>query len=161
MRCMQSARILVAARIVRAAIEGWPKHQLPIQFQAFPAGACGDSALILGTYLEEQCALGDFEYVSAERGTRSNDSWTSHAWLRCGSLVVDITADQFADAPSGVIVAVDSEWHKSFQIVQCHTSNIKVLPEVGSNELSCFYDQMITSLKSRGTDFSLNKNFKC
>jgi len=76
--------------VFRHAIEACDRSALPITFENFPAGSCGDAALILGKYLEER-GFGLFDYVLGERGGRS------HAWLQRGHLVVDITGDQFDD----------------------------------------------------------------
>ena len=38
-----------------------------------------------------------------------------HAWLQRDNLTVDITADQFPDQPQSVIVALNSDWHKTFE----------------------------------------------
>jgi hypothetical protein len=43
---------------------------------------------------------------------------SSHAWLGRGDLVVDITADQFADQHQAIIVALASPWHESFRVDQ-------------------------------------------
>jgi hypothetical protein len=39
------------------------------------------------------------------------DSLSSHAWIERGGLIVDITADQFADISERVIVTTDATWH--------------------------------------------------
>lgn len=57
-----------------------------------------------------------FEVVSGERrkGKGPLRRWTSHAWLEGYGLVVDITADQFADVSTKVIVVTGSAWHGRF-----------------------------------------------
>jgi hypothetical protein len=40
-----------------------------------------------------------------------------HAWLRQGSVIADIAADQFEEISEKVIVPVDSVWHESFDKV--------------------------------------------
>lgn len=93
----------------RHAVERCPRDRLPITFANFPHGACGDAALLLAKYLERNGHAG-FVYVL---GTRNGGS---HAWLRRGSLIIDITADQFEDQPRSVIVDTQSSWHASFQL---------------------------------------------
>ena len=93
----------------RSAIERCPREQLPIAFTNFPRGACGDAALLLAKYLENNGHIG-LAYVLGMRGGGS------HAWLKRDCLVVDITADQFEDQLQPVIVEIDSEWHESFEL---------------------------------------------
>ena len=91
----------------RAAIKKCEPKSLPVSLQCFPRGACGDAALLLAKYLEEH-GYGLFDYVLGEREGRS------HAWLQSGSLIVDITADQFEDQDVPVIVTRDNSWHSTF-----------------------------------------------
>ena len=48
--------------------------------------------------------LGDYR-------SEKDGSWSSHAWLQCDCLIVDITADQFPEISDTVIVRENSEWH--------------------------------------------------
>jgi len=92
----------------RRAIEACDQAHLPSAFQDFPAGACGDTALLLAKFLE-QSGFGHFDYVfGAQEGK-------THAWLQKAHLVIDITADQFADVDQRVIVEYGSAWHTGFQ----------------------------------------------
>lgn len=108
-------RIRSLAARFRAAIERCDRQTLPVGFEQFPRGSCGDAALLLGTYLAAQ-GLGGFEYVSGSRGRRDIDppTWQSHAWLRQGMVIVDITADQFAEVAEAVLVTTTSSWHETF-----------------------------------------------
>lgn len=81
--------------------------------ELFPRGACGDTSLLFGAYLVDHSITG-FKWMSGCRGDVRDNTWTSHAWLQRGNLVVDLTADQFADAPAGVIVMCPSPWHAQF-----------------------------------------------
>ncbi len=89
----------------RWAIEACERSLLPVTFERFPRGSCGDANLLLGNYLTEQ-GLGDFEYILGERGSKAADpsTWTSHAWIRQGRTIIDITADQFTEVTESVIV---------------------------------------------------------
>ena len=92
----------------RRAIEACDQAHLPAAFQDFPAGSCGDTTLLLAKFLE-QSGFGHFDYVfGAQEGK-------THAWLQKAGLVIDITADQFADMDQAVIVAYGSAWHDGFQ----------------------------------------------
>ncbi|WP_047734551.1 hypothetical protein, partial [Vibrio parahaemolyticus] len=59
-----------------------------------------------GVYLKDK-GLGKFDYYYAEV------PGGNHAWLQKGSIVVDITADQFPHINNSVIVSKNSEWHQS------------------------------------------------
>jgi hypothetical protein len=119
-----------SATAFRAAIERCDRRALPIGFECFPRGSCGDTTLLLGTYLTEQ-GLGAFEYVYAQRGRRDADqpTWQSHAWLRQGPLIVDITADQFPEVAEPVIVTSSSSWHETFQQEVRHSADFRIFDE--------------------------------
>jgi hypothetical protein len=104
-----SDRLLKLASDFRAAIERCPREGLPITFERFPHGSCGDAALLLAKYLERNAHTG-FVYVLGMRDQRS------HAWLQRDDLVIDITADQFEDQDQPVIVARVSTWHSTFTV---------------------------------------------
>jgi hypothetical protein len=112
--------VRVAAEDIRRAFEALPASSLPgrfpIMFANFPGGACGDASLILAMYLDKEFGLGEFECVRGDRGSKS------HAWLQRENLFVDITADQFEDAPGAVIVEFDSKWHQTFKVTDNPTS---------------------------------------
>jgi hypothetical protein len=114
----------------RTAIEGCDRHLLPISFRHFPRGSCRDASLLLGTYLSER-GCGSFDYVAGERGDWQSEppTWVSHAWAAQGDLIADITADQYPDAPAGVIVTTDSPWHQSFRRRVGHAANYRLFDE--------------------------------
>ena len=112
---LRDVEIAGIARRFRDCIEAVDPKLLPPSMMNFPRGSCGDSSLLIGAFLADRGYSG-FEYVSGDRGTVVDNTWTSHAWLQRSSLVVDITADQFDDAPSPVIVSHNSVWHKTFDI---------------------------------------------
>jgi hypothetical protein len=95
------------ASAVRAIIEEYASaHDHDIMFQSFPRGTCGPVSELLGRYLVEVARL-DAGYVCAE--------WLgdgSHAWIEVDGIIVDITADQFGQAP--VIVTRHSPWHQTW-----------------------------------------------
>jgi hypothetical protein len=84
-------------------------ESLIITLREFPRGSCGDATLLLAKYLEEN-KCGKFDYVCGEREE------FSHAWLQRDRLIVDITADQFDDQNSPVIVTEDHDWHSQFTL---------------------------------------------
>jgi hypothetical protein len=143
---MEIERVRQICLQVRSAIEAISPHDLPITFSNFPNGACGDTCLLLGTYLEDQCGVPAFEYVSGERGSHSDNTWTSHAWLQRGELVIDITADQFADAPMPVVVASPSPWHHGFSVESSHPANLKAWYGPGTYDVLRLYARVCRML---------------
>lgn len=112
-------RVRAAANTFRVALERCPPSALGVGFEAFPAGACGDTSLLLGRFLRE-CGLGDWNYVSAVRREQSAAGWPtmmSHAWLECDGVIVDITSDQFEQFDDIVVVpaAEVSEFYATFE----------------------------------------------
>ncbi len=73
----------------------------------YPRGCCGDASNLLAKYFRDndiQC-----QYVSGMRGQQS------HAWLECGDLIIDITADQFPEIKDQVLITSDRTWHMKFR----------------------------------------------
>lgn len=97
------------AQIFRDALENCKSKLTHISFENFPRGSCGDTSVLLGTYLSEK-GLGDFNYIS---GGKKIGKWSSHAWLEQNGLIIDITADQFEDQDLKVIVVRNSNWHNN------------------------------------------------
>lgn len=137
-----------ATRRVRAAIEAMPSAARPIGFRDFPSGACGDASLVLAECLL-RLGLGEFSYVVRFRSGRDNHSRLSHAWLERGELVVDITADQFLDAPSAVVVAIGSEWHATFERDACYPpcpARLATWHRGGIDELRWFSESLLRAI---------------
>lgn len=129
------------AQRMRGAIESVPAGELPIAMSRFPDGACGDASLLLGAYFVD-CGFQKFEFVSAERGAADIDTWTSHAWLECERLIVDITADQFSDAPGAVVVAYDSGWHARFRTESRGPADFREWTGMGTVHLHQMYSRL-------------------
>lgn len=104
-------RVESIARSVRRAIEMCNPTELP--WPTFPRGACGDTSLILGQVLHDAGIKG-FEYVCGNKYSDDGARCSSHAWLKNGELIVDITADQFPAVRESVIVTNRSEWHQQW-----------------------------------------------
>jgi len=126
---------------LRKAIELTPTDGLPSTFSSFPRGACGDASLILGAYLADKGFPG-FVYVTGERGEQDSGTWSSHAWLEADGLVADITADQFQDAPSKVIVAQPSLWHHCFSVERRQSADFRSWSGFGTLHLHALYSQL-------------------
>lgn len=95
------------ASAFRSGIVKCKSKSLSITLQDFPRGACGDAALLLAKYLENN-GCGKFQYMLGQK------NGYSHAWLQQDDIIVDITADQFHDQDSPVIVTRDDSWHSEF-----------------------------------------------
>ncbi len=76
--------------------------------QYFPRGSCGDVCEMLGQYLLD-LGLGRWLYRD---GQVYPNRFSSHGWLKLDGLIVDITADQFAEVDDPVIVSRVSPWHR-------------------------------------------------
>ena len=110
------------ATLFRSAILKCDPKSLPITLQGFPGGACGDAALLLAKYLQEN-NLGQYNYMIGQREGRS------HAWLQNNDFIVDITADQFIDQSDTVIVTKDNSWHSIFNGEALHVADINIYDE--------------------------------
>lgn len=122
----------------RWALEQVPESARSIGLKDFPRGSCGDSSLLLGAHFVD-LGISGFDYICGERGYQSDNTWTSHAWLQRNGCVVDITADQFADAPSAVIVADPSPWHLQFEADEPQPSDFRKWNGVGIELLKPMY----------------------
>jgi hypothetical protein len=132
----------VASRF-RMAIEACDRSLLPISFEEFPRGSCGDVTPLLGAYLIEH-GFGPFDYVLGRCGR----SGFTHAWLRQGLLDVDITADQFTDSPGPIIVCVQSPWHQTFRQVVENVADFRIYDEHTVSSLESAYGLIIERLGS-------------
>ncbi|ROR28510.1 hypothetical protein EDD66_10492 [Mobilisporobacter senegalensis] len=97
----------------RKAIEKTNKNELLISFKNFPLGSCGDTSLILGSYLHSK-GYGVYNYICGERGEQS------HAWLEKDGLIIDITSDQFGKENSSVYVGLINDFYSEFEVEFSH-----------------------------------------
>lgn len=107
----------------RTGVEKCDRRSLPITFEDFPTGACGDASLLLGKYLYNR-GFGSFQYVCGIR--RRCDKKQEHAWLRQGAVIIDITADQFPEIHEPVIVTTDHLWYDAFRIRNEHEADYEL-----------------------------------
>jgi len=106
------------ASFIRQRIE---KHHIELveigykMFADFPEDCCDFSSIFLGSYLIEK------KVCCSEDITVYFNNWDptyeyGHTWLLVkGRWLIDITADQFDNIHSSIIVQEDSLFHKSFQ----------------------------------------------
>ena len=145
---METLQLLEMATNFRKAIESIPPKVRPIGMQRFPCGACSDTALLFGTFLADRSISG-FKYICGERGSKIDDTWTSHAWLQRDDLVVDLTADQFPDAATGVIVSKPSPWHMQFRTQPGQESDFREWSGYGAELLHPMYSKVLSVLSSK------------
>lgn len=129
-----------AATQFRALIMNTEKNILPITLRDFPNGACGDTTLLLGHHLAE-LGHGKFRYYLGWRNGRS------HAWLQAGTMIVDITADQFEGFDDAVFVSDRSPWHEEFFGTDQHVADLTVFGETTEAMLRQAYEDILTSAK--------------
>ncbi len=143
----------VAAR-VRQALASAPPDELPDHWTAFPRGTCADTSLVLCAFLADAGFVG-FELICGERGSQETGTYSSHAWLQRGQLVVDITADQFADGPGPVVVEA-SEWHRGFYVASKDVGDFREYPVEQVAKLHNLYRRLKARLVAnmRGENFS-------
>jgi len=125
------------ASTFRDAIERADRSTLGISFRHFPKGACGDTTPLLGHFMKA-CGAHETVYTLGERGQIGRD-WTSHAWLRVDSYIVDITADQFDDVSERVIVARSSPWHETFEVKVEHEADFTLYDAATGSDLATKY----------------------
>jgi hypothetical protein len=131
----------------RAAIERAERARLPISFERFPRGSCGDAALLLGTYLLEVKTL-EFQYMLGERHYDDSGFPHSHAWLQRGSLIIDITADQFPDKRARVIVSRKSSWHETFRAHSEHVADFRIFDPATVATLEIAYVEIQRNIRA-------------
>lgn len=130
-----------AAARFRVAIEKCNTATLScIGLQNFPRGACGDAALLLAKYLQEN-EYGDFDYVLGER------EGCSHAWLQRESLIIDITADQFEDQEATVIVTEDHWWHSLFNGEKQNIADFEIYDPHTVSEMRRTYAEIMEKIE--------------
>ena len=144
------SNIRALAERMRRALESVPMDARPPSMSAFPRGACGDASLLLGAYLADNGYPG-FLYVCGERGKKEDGSWTSHAWLSKGGLIVDITADQFRECFDSIVVGEASRFHKSFDIEATDLADFRAWTGFGTIHLHTLYSGMKPDLFDNAT----------
>ena len=115
---------------IRIAFEQMDRTDLPVTFQNFPRGACGDTCDILAELLTE-LGYGNFQHVSGCR----EDNY-SHAWLEQDGVVIDITADQFDEISEPIYFGEMTKWYQQFEIQIKKKAGYSLLDRNSVEELS-------------------------
>jgi hypothetical protein len=126
----------------RAGIEQCDRRSLPVTFEDFPRGACGDASLLLGKYLHAE-GFGIFQYVCGIR--RRSHQKHEHAWLRQGEVIIDITANQFPEIDQPIIVTTDHTWHSAFEVRNEREADY----EVYDDRTRCMFDNAYQKIIER------------
>ncbi len=100
---------------VRRAIERSSLYRLANAMGRFPVGCCKPSSQILARYLVTELQVPLVSFVHAKRNGSSNGSWQSHVWLRIDQNNIDITADQYPEIDSPVVVSNGDGWHMGWE----------------------------------------------
>jgi len=136
--------VRTAATVFRQALVRMDRDEF-VSLANFPVGACGDAAPLLGHYLLDQ-GFGTWTYVNGER-PQGNHGFESHAWIEQEGLIVDITADQFADISDAVIVTTDQSWHSQFRVADAtHPARIDIYDDYTRATLRRMYDRALEAL---------------
>lgn len=115
---------------IRIVFEQLDKSNLPVSFQDFPLGACGDTCQVLAEILAE-LGYGEFRYIEGQR-----EDGKGHAWLEQGGMFIDITADQFDEVSEPVYLGPPNSWYQQFGVKNAHTAGFRELDTKAAAELS-------------------------
>jgi len=108
---MDSATALQYAKIARYVFEEKSKNY-GNQFKCFPTATCGLVSEMFSVLLDK---IFEVENVICVYGSKYvNGELCSHAWLEIGTLIIDITSDQFPNGLGEVYVGANCEFYKSF-----------------------------------------------
>ena len=141
MAANQSARYVTArATEMRHALELLCNGDKKSPIRQFPEGCAISASLLLGAWFTD-LGIDGFDLVAGCRPSDDDGDWVTHHWLSRGDLVVDITADQFADSPIIPIVGVDSIWHESFTPTGLERSDFRRVS--GAGHLADIYALLI------------------
>lgn len=108
--------LAVIALDFRRAIEKSKLHRHSAVMGRFPLGCCKHTSQLLAKYLVTELHTPLVTFVYGERGgTGNGDPWQSHVWLSVAEHTVDLTADQYHEIDSPVVVSVGGGWHSTWQ----------------------------------------------
>jgi len=110
-RGFQEGQAVKCRKLIRES----DRSQWGAPFCKFPYGSCGAVAEMFGTYLCEECGVENANLVSANHcdGLQTHGS---HAWLELSDLIVDLTCDQFPEAPCAPYVGKDRTWYSQWDV---------------------------------------------
>lgn len=103
---------------------------------------------MIGHFLKfEMCQ--SVEEINAERELLSET--LSHAWISADGIIIDITSDEFEDSEAKVIVSRNSDWHKTWSIVETvEIQRIYTYDMSGTgHRASDIYELLVTSIRRK------------
>jgi hypothetical protein len=124
------------------------KAKLGIPFNQFPIGCCGDTSILLGTFLSN-IGYGVFYYYSGEKSDNQNSNQLkSHAWIQNEEgLIIDIAADQFPEISDTIIVTINSKWHSEWNGKKENLADYKIYDERTREIFKRKYECIMTEMK--------------
>jgi hypothetical protein len=128
----------------RTGVEKCDRRSLPVTFEDFPTGACGDASLLLGKYLYNS-GFGSFQYVCGIRCRYRKEQ--EHAWLQQGEIIIDVTADQFSEIHESVIVTTDHLWYDAFRIRNEHEADYELYDDQTKDMFADAYRRIVANIK--------------
>jgi len=133
------------ARKVRAAIEeeiATSKYTNDIELQSFPRGSCEVATVILGLFLIQAGYEKTIQHAGLRRNINGSENY--HVWLFVNDqIIVDITADQFQECTSKIIVETRSKLHDSFPVYQKRPLNLEALDRNGMANYRNLYNEIL------------------
>ena len=112
---LDTHELAVIALEFRRAIEKSKLKRHAKVMGRFPIGCCKQASQLLARYLVTELHVPLVTFVHGERGGNGNgDPLQSHVWLSVNEHTLDITADQYPEIDSPVVVSVGSGWHSTW-----------------------------------------------
>ena len=85
-------------------------------FNCFPVAACGPASELIGRALKERFGVESVHACGV--GHPDLPERQTHAWVETGTVIIDVTYDQFAGTGlQGWVFPLDSPWHRQFEDV--------------------------------------------
>ncbi len=114
----------------------------------FPSGSCEVSSVILGLSLIE-IGIVDVVQTIGDRIVKGGINRNNHVWLTVdGRYIVDITADQFDDSDTPVLVAERTDFHYTFKIHEYRQIKSYYLIRRGSIGYTGVYSNLLKKLRA-------------
>ena len=125
-----------AVETFRKAIERSDLSSDEFYLKTFPRVCCKPASMVLGKYLVDEVGCRPLTFVEGKSWGHNGGLLRSHWWIEHEGLVIDITADQFAEIEQPVIVTTDLGWYEQFAHLERYsyseTLEIDTLEEVSS-----------------------------
>ena len=112
---------------------------LPSNMHLFPRGCCGDTSILLSSYLKQR-GYEDVNYICGKTGNKDSGTWKTHAWITVNGIIVDITRSQFGK--EDITVSAESVWHDNWEQQIVDVPNVAVT----GDQLSETYEYIVNKL---------------